>query len=74
MASPEVWREVYQAARREVDPSRKLELCLQCRRLIQDRQTEIADGDEHAAEKKILEEALRNVWTLEQEIRKPRIN
>lgn len=74
MANSEAWREVFQAARREVDPARKLELWLQCRRLIQDRQMEIANGDEHAAEKKILEEALRNVWTLEQEIKKPRIN
>ena len=67
------WRAVFKAARQELAPARKLELCLQCRQLIQERMTELAP-EFSEGERATLEEALRALWIMEEEIRNPKIN
>ena len=61
------WREVYALARQEKDPARILEICARARRLIQNRQLELATfsriHDDEVAE---LDAALRDVWVIEQ--------
>ena len=61
------WREVYAHARQEKDPARIPEICARARRLIQNRQLELATfsriHDDEIAE---LEAALRDVWVIEQ--------
>ena len=73
MTSTNGWKEVYKAARQELAPAKTLELCHECRRLIQQelssQGTEL--GDFH---RETLEEALRSVWIMEQEILNPKIH
>lgn len=60
------WREVFARARQERDPARTPEVCARARRLIQNRQLELATfsriHDEEIAE---LEAALRQLWMME---------
>jgi hypothetical protein len=61
------WREVYALARQEKDPARIAEICAHARRLIQDRQLELATfGHIHDEEITELEAALRELWVTEQ--------
>ena len=61
------WREVYALARQEKDPARIPELCARARRLIQNRQLELATFSRiHDYEIAELEAALRDVWVIEQ--------
>jgi len=61
------WREVYALARQEKDPARIPEICARARRIIQNRQLELATfsriHDDEVAE---LDAALRDVWVIEQ--------
>ncbi len=50
-----------------IDRSRQQELCQQIRRLIQDHSLQLANGGNYSPE--ALDEALRNVWLLEQATR-----
>jgi hypothetical protein len=59
--------------RGELDPTRQLELCERARRAIQERLLELKSSAGDLAEQRTLEEALRNLWKLEQSIRKPKI-
>jgi RNA polymerase-interacting CarD/CdnL/TRCF family regulator len=70
MANSSQWRELYKAASAELAPAKKLELCLQCRQLIQEEMTE----RESDRDRDMLEEALRSLWIMEQEIRNPKIH
>lgn len=66
------WRQVYRAAAKELVPARKMELCRQCRELIQRQMTDhsvrLSKQDQET-----LEEALRSLWVMEQEVRNPKI-
>jgi hypothetical protein len=73
MAGSSDWREVYKAAREELAPAKKLELCQDCRRLIQEQLAEHGTNLS-SADRETLEEALRSLWSMEQEIRNPRIH
>jgi hypothetical protein len=62
------WREVYAAARQEKDPARIPEICARARRLIQDRQLQLATFSRiHDHEITELEAALRELWIMEEE-------
>jgi hypothetical protein len=61
------WRKIYALAQEAPDPARRRELCAQARRLIQDRQLQLATSsriDEHEVAE--LEAALRALWELEE--------
>jgi hypothetical protein len=61
------WRDAYALARQEKDPARIPELCARARRLIQDRQLQLATfGHIHDEEITELEAALRELWVMEQ--------
>jgi hypothetical protein len=65
--SHQSWREVYALARQEKDPARIPEICARARRLIQNRQLELATFNRiHDDEIAELEAALRDVWAIEQ--------
>jgi hypothetical protein len=60
------WREVYALARKEKDPARIPEICARARRLIQNRQLELATFSRiHDDEITELEAALRELWIME---------
>jgi hypothetical protein len=60
------WREVYSLARQEKDPARIPEICARARRLIQNRQLELATFSRiHDDEITELEAALRELWIME---------
>jgi Flp pilus assembly pilin Flp len=60
------WREVYALARQEKDPARIPEICARTRRLIQNRQLELATFSRiHDDEITELEAALRELWIME---------
>jgi hypothetical protein len=60
------WREVYALARQEKDPARIPEICARARRLIQNRQLELASSSRsHDDEITELEAALRELWIME---------
>lgn len=64
------WREVYALARQEKDPVRLPEICARARRLIQDRQLELATFSRiHDDEITELEAALRHLWIMEKKNR-----
>lgn len=67
------WRAAYEAVRRELNPARQLELCETARRQMQERLLDLATSQGDPIEQNALEEALRDLWTLEQAIRNPRI-
>jgi hypothetical protein len=73
MTDPKDWKKVYEAVRAPLEPEKQLQLCLEARRLIQRRLVErvLEPGDD--AEREELEEALRDLWVLEQNIRNPKI-
>jgi hypothetical protein len=73
MSDLEPWQKLYDAVRRELDPIKQLELCQRARRAIQERLLELKSSAGDLAEQHTLEEALRNLWKLEQSIRKPNI-
>ena len=60
------WREVYALARKEKDPARLPEICARTRRVIQNRQLELATFRHiHDHENTELEAALRELWIME---------
>jgi hypothetical protein len=65
--SHQSWREAYPRARQEKDPARIPEMCARARRLIQDRELQLATfrhiHDEEITE---LQAALRELWVIEQ--------
>jgi hypothetical protein len=65
---PKNWREAYALARRqEKDPARIPEICARARRLIQNRQLQLATFSHmHDDEITELEAALRELWVMEQ--------
>lgn len=66
------WREVYALARQEKDPARIPEICARARRLIQERQIQLATFSRiHDDEIGELEAALRHVWEIGEKNRKP---
>lgn len=66
------WRKLYASARVELDPARQLALCVQARRAMQQRLVELAATDgKSGAEQNELEEALRDLFVIEQGIQKP---
>lgn len=67
------WREACQSARVELDPATQLRSCQKARRLIQRRMVELASGDGNVEQRSELEEALRDLWVIEQRIQKPDI-
>ncbi|HYL14089.1 MAG TPA: hypothetical protein VEV41_13690 [Terriglobales bacterium] len=67
---PKDWLEVYESVRQETDPGKRLEICRKARRAVQDRL--LGPGGD-AAEREALEDALRNIWVLEQGIMKSEI-
>jgi hypothetical protein len=72
---PKDWLRVYEALRQELDPAKQLEICQNARKAIQDRLLALGSGRRHRGEREALEQALRAIWVLEEEIRnrKPRI-
>jgi hypothetical protein len=66
------WRKAYASARVELDPARLVGLCAQARRAMQHRLVELAATDGNSgAEQNELEEALRDLFVIEQGIQKP---
>jgi hypothetical protein len=65
------WRRVCELARLELDPARQLNLCDKARRLMQTRMLDLASGSGDVEEQDALEEALRDLWVIEQGIRNP---
>jgi hypothetical protein len=66
-SSHQSWREVYALAQQEKNPARRQEICRHARRVIQDRQLQLATfsrlHDDEIAE---LEAALRHLWEIEE--------
>jgi hypothetical protein len=62
---------VYAAAKVELDPTSQLDLCQKARQLMQQKLVQLASGDGDAEGRNELEEALRDLWTIEQGIQKP---
>jgi hypothetical protein len=61
------WREADALARQEKDPAQIPEICARARRLIQNRQLELATFSHmHDDEITELEAALRELWVMEQ--------
>lgn len=67
---PKDWVRVYESVRQEADPGKQLEICRNARRAAQDRLLELGSGGD-AAEREAVEEALRNIFVIEQGIKKP---
>lgn len=65
------WREVYTSARLELDPASQADLCKEACRLMQRRMVELASDGGDVRERDALEEALRDLWVIEQGIQKP---
>jgi hypothetical protein len=59
----EEWQRVYAAAFAEQDPTKQIELCERARRLILDKQVELAAQRQRADPS--LQEALRSIWKLQ---------
>lgn len=74
MTDPKSWRIAYQQVRLEMNPDKQLELCKIARRLMQERLLELSAAASHAGEHKALEEGLRELWLMEEKIRKPDIH
>jgi hypothetical protein len=69
--SHQSWREAYALARQEKDPARITEMCARARRIIQDRELQLATfGHIHDEEITELQAALRELWELEEKNRK----
>lgn len=73
MSSGNDWRRAYQSARLELDPTKQAELCNKARKLMQRRMVELASGSGDPEGRNALEEALRELWVIEQGIQKPDI-
>jgi len=73
MSDLESWQKLYDSVRRELDPTKQLELCQSARRTIQHRLLDLKSSAGDLAEQHTLEEALRSLWKLEQSIRRPKI-
>jgi hypothetical protein len=67
---PKDWMKVYESVRQETDPAKQLEICQTARRAAQDRLLKLGPGGD-AAEREALEDALRNIFVIEQGIKKP---
>ena len=64
------WRKAYQSAKLELDPARQSTLCKKARKLMQGRLIELACGSD-VAEREAVEEALRDLWRVEQGMQEP---
>ena len=73
MATPGNWKMAYRTAVEEMAPARKLQLCDECRHLIQARMTELG-SELSKQDRDTMEEALRSLWVMEQEVRNPKIH
>jgi len=66
---PTTWQETLKAASGESRPAKRRALCETARRLIQERLIAIAGCKNHLREERAMEEALRQVWAIEQKVR-----
>jgi hypothetical protein len=72
--APEAWRICYTRMQSEPDPKQKLVMCQKVRRLMQERLIQLSSEDPSllgSNEQSEIEDALRNLWTIEQDLRKP---
>lgn len=74
MTDRKSWRIAYQQVRLEMNPAKQLELCKIARRLMQERLLELPATASPSGEQKSLEESLRELWLMEEKIRKPDIH
>ena len=62
------WREALKGASREANRDKQRSRCEEARRIMQQRLVEIAGQKDRRKEEHSIEEGLRQIWTLEQEI------
>jgi hypothetical protein len=61
------WQEALKTASLETNPKKKRALCEEARQILQ-QQLIITGGKGHSTEERSIEEALRQIWVLEQQI------
>jgi hypothetical protein len=64
----EEWQKAYAAVQLEKNPKKQIQLCEHARRLVQEKQVEIAAAGRPPDE--ALDEALRTLWALQEKARK----
>jgi hypothetical protein len=71
--APEAWRIWYAGIQTEPNPKKQLAICQKVRRLMQERLVQLSSANScqlGADEENEIEQALRNLWTIEQNLRK----
>jgi hypothetical protein len=72
--APAAWRIWYAGMQTEPNPKQQLVLCQKVRRLMQERLVQLSGENSSqlvADEENEIEQALCNLWTIEQDLRKP---
>jgi hypothetical protein len=64
------WKSVYRSIEREKSLAGQLKLCRKARRLMQRRTLELAASGGSPDEESAIDEALRELWVLEEKLRK----
>jgi hypothetical protein len=64
------WKAVYDSITQEPSLAKQLKLCSQARKLMQRRTLELAASGGDRAEEESIDEALRDLWLLEEKLRK----
>lgn len=72
--APAAWRIWYAGMRTEPNPKQRLVLCQKVRRFMQERLVQLSSENPSqlgADEENEIEQALRDLWTIEQDLREP---
>jgi hypothetical protein len=72
--APEAWRIWYAGIQTEPNPKQQFVMCQKVRRLMQERLVQLSSENSSqlgADEENEIEKALCNLWTIEQDVRKP---
>jgi len=64
------WKTIYESITQETSLAAQLKLCRKARKLMQERTLELAAAGGDPAEEASIDEALRDLWVLEEKLRK----
>ena len=65
------WRRLFELAGQERNPQKRLEFCAEARKSIQDELLELGPSKTKSLERETLERALRQLWTIENQLDSP---
>jgi hypothetical protein len=64
-------RRLFESIGQERDPQKQRELCAEARKLIQDELLQLGSSKTESLERETLERALRQLWTIENQLDSP---